>query len=186
MVDLYREWKVNEWCEYLYDNIWTFIDSCKTIRVLPRDRDNVANESILEAHNSIIKSLDREYAQIYNYVRIRVTSAVKKLYAKESNHTYRYYDIDINKLDDVIESTIWTDLSKKTILEFLVKGILTLSEDEKNVIYLRVFNFPTKTLAEIQEITNIDKKLLSRVYMRAIRKIKKYLSNNWIDYESVL
>ena len=81
--------------------------------------------------------------------------------------------LDIDKLDNVMESTIWTDLSKKTILEFLVKGILTLSEDEKNVIYLRVFNFPTKTLSEIQDITNIDKQLLSRVYRRAIKKIKK-------------
>lgn len=185
VVDLYREWKIEEWCTELYENIWIFIDSCNTIRVLPQDRDNVMNEAILEAHMWILKSLDREYAQIYNYVKLLVTSAIKKLYTKESIFNLRYHTIDINNLDEIIESTIWNKISDKTTLEFLIKWILTLSENERNVIYLRVFNFPDKTLNEIAIIANTDKKLLSRVFRRAIRKIKKYLSINLIDYENL-
>lgn len=185
MVDLYREWKCDEWCEYLYDNIWTFIDSCKSIRVFPQDRDNVANEAILEAHNSITKSLDREYAQIYNYVKLRVVSQIKKMYAREQIHINRYFETELSSLENMVDGTICDTISNKTVLEILIKWILSLSEQERQVIYLRIFNYPHKTLNEISTICCIDARLLSSRYGSAVKKIKKYLDDNWIDNESI-
>lgn len=184
-MDLYREWKIEEWCEYLYNNIWVFIDWCKSIRVMPRDREEIQNEAILEAHTSILKSLDMSYSQIYNYVKIRVIWRIKNLYKRESEILNRFYNLDVDTMTECIDLELSTKASDKTILEFVIKWILTLSEKEKEVIYLRVFNYPHKTIKELSDITWICKQSLSSRYVTAIKKIKEYLQLNWINYESV-
>ena len=89
MVDLYREWNIEEWCEYLYENIWVFIDKCRSIRVNSEDRDEVQSEAILEAHKSIMKSLDNDYKQIYSYVGLG-NMKNKNFYLREYK-IYRQY-----------------------------------------------------------------------------------------------
>ena len=64
-------------------------------------------------------------------------------------------------------------------------NILTLSDSERQIIYLRIFNYPWKTLWEISKISGINKHLLSSKYRVAIKKIKEYLETKWLDYESL-
>lgn len=185
VVDLYREWNTDAWCEYLYNNIWVFIDSCKTIRVNPWDRPDIESEAILEAHNAILWSLDNSYWQIYNYVKTRVVWRIKNLYIKESNDLDRYYNEDIDNIDNIIELDIWNLLSKDVIFKFILEWILSLSEEERKIIYLRVFNYPWKTLKEIEKISWISWYILSWKYLDAIKKIRKHLENNWLSHEDL-
>lgn len=183
MVDLYREWKIDEWCEYLYENIWIFIDMCN--KIPPEDRLDIASEAIMEAHQSILKSLNMAYCQIYSYVRIRVVGRIKNYYNKEHKILQNYFDTDISSLESDMVDEINSRISDKTVLEFIIQWILSLSPEEKEAIYLRIFNFPWVPLQDIQDISWMDKKLLSRKYITAVEKIKKHLITNWIDYENL-
>jgi hypothetical protein len=185
VVDLYREWKTDEWCSYLYENIWVFINCCKTIRVASEDRDDIAAEAILEAHKSISKSLDRSYWQIYSYLKTRIMWRIKNYYLKEHNVIHKYYDIDVDAIDDHIEINIITKVSDATALKFILEWILELSEDERKVIYLRIFNYPGKTLKYISNVSWASKQYLSSKFMTATKKIRKYLELNWIIYEDL-
>ena len=183
MVDLYREWKTEEWCDYLYKNIWIFIDMCG--KIPHEDRLDIASEAIMEAHKSILKSLNMSYCQIYNYVRIRVIGRIKNYYFKEQRILTNYFETDMLSLESDMIDEINSKICDKTILEFIIQWILWLSAEEKQVIYLRIFNFPWMPLQDIQNISWIDKKILSRKYITAIEKIKKHLIINWIEYESL-
>lgn len=185
MVDLYREWNIEEWCEYLYENIWVFIDKCRSIRVNSEDRDEVQSEAILEAHKSIMKSLDNDYKQIYSYVRIRVIWRIKNFYLREYKIYRQYFETDIDFVDNNIEIDIDNKISDATVLQFILEWILTLSDSERQIIYLRIFNYPWKTLWEISKISGINKHLLSSKYIVAVKKIKEYLETKWLDYESL-
>lgn len=186
MVDLYREWKCDEWCELLYNNIWVFIDSCKSLKINPCDRWDIESEAIMEWHQSVIKSLDKSYWQIYNYVKTRIIWRIKNYYIKEARILKNYFDVDMSSLECDIVNSINSRISDKVVLECIVKWILSLSEVEKESIYLRIFNFPGRTLQEIENISWIDKALLSRRYVSAVSKIKNYLANNWLNHEDLL
>lgn len=186
MVDLYRLWSIEEGCELLYENIWVFIDSCKSLKIEQIDRWDIESESIMEAHQSILKSLDRSYGQIYNYVKTRVIWRIKNYYIREHRIIKNYFDIDMSCLECDIVNSINDKVSDKVIIECIIQWILSLSEEEKQVIYLRVFNFPWMPLQDIENISWISKATLSRKYITAVEKIKKYLSNNWLNNEDLL
>lgn len=186
VVDLYREWKTDEWCTYLYENIFVFIDWCKSITINTEDRLDIASEAIMEAHKSILKSLHNEYAQIYSYVKTRVIGRIKNYYIQEARALKNYCDLDDENIGECLVSEVDTSASKEVVLRFIIEGILWLSDSEKQVIYLRIFNFPEKTLNEISEISWINKSILSRKYRNAICKIKQHLYSNWLTNEDLL
>lgn len=185
VVDLYKAWKSEEGCELLYENIWVFIVSCKSIYVLPDDRMNIMSEAILEAHISILKSLDKDYWQIYNYVKIRVVGRIKNYYIRLYKIFNDYYTLDDELLECNPADEVNLNVSDETILKFIIEWILSLSKSEREVIYLRVFNFPDKTLKEISEISWMSKSMLSRKYISAVNKIKEHLNINWFNHEDL-
>jgi DNA-directed RNA polymerase specialized sigma subunit len=76
-------------------------------------------------------------------------------------------------------------VSDATALKFILEWILELSEDERKVIYLRIFNYPGKTLKYISNVSWASKQYLSSKFMTATKKIRKYLELNWIIYEDL-
>lgn len=185
VVDLYKAWKSKEGCELLYKNIWVFIASCKSIYVLPDDRMDIMSEAILEAHISILKSLDKDYWQIYNYVKIRVVGRIKNYYIKLYKIFTDYYTLDDELVECNPADEVNLNVSDETILRFIIEWILSLSKLEREVIYLRVFNFPDKTLKEISEISWMSTSMLSRKYISAVNKIKEHLNINWFNHEDL-
>lgn len=185
VVDLYKAWKSKEGCELLYKNIWVFIASCKSIYVLPDDRMDIMSEAILEAHISILKSLDKDYWQIYNYVKIRVVGRIKNYYIKLYKIFTDYYTLDDELVECNPANEVNLNVSDETILKFIIEWILSLSKLEREVIYLRVFNFPDKTLKEISEISWMNTSMLSRKYISAVNKIKEHLNINWFNHEDL-
>ncbi len=185
VVDLYKAWKSEEGCELLYENIWVFIVSCKGIYVLPDDRMDIMSEAILEAHISILKSLDKDYWQIYNYVKIRVVGRIKNYYIRLYKIFTDYYTLDDELVEYNPADEVNINVSDETILKFIIEWILSLSKSEREVIYLRVFNFPDKTLKEISEISWMSTSMLSRKYISAVNKIKEHLNINWFNHEDL-
>lgn len=185
VVDLYKAWKSKEGCELLYKNIWVFIASCKSIYVLPDDRMDIMSEAILEAHISILKSLDKDYWQIYNYVKIRVVGRIKNYYIRLYKIFTDYYTLDDELVECNPADEVNINVSDETILKFIIEWILSLSKSEREVIYLRVFNFPDKTLKEISEISWMSTSMLSRKYISAVNKIKEHLNINWFKHEDL-
>lgn len=185
VVDLYKAWKSEEGCELLYKNIWVFIASCKSIYVLPDDRMDIMSEAILEAHISILKSLDKDYWQIYNYVKIRVVGRIKNYYIRLYKIFTDYYTLDDELVECNPADEVNLNVSDETILRFIIEWILSLSKLEREVIYLRVFNFPDKTLKEISEISWMSTSMLSRKYISAVNKIKEHLNINWFNHEDL-
>lgn len=185
VVDLYKAWKSEEGCELLYKNIWVFIASCKSIYVLPDDRMDIMSEAILEAHMSILKSLDKDYWQIYNYVKIRVVGRIKNYYIRLYKIFTDYYTLDDELVECNPADEVNLNVSDETILRFIIEWILSLSKLEREVIYLRVFNFPDKTLKEISEISWMSTSMLSRKYISAVNKIKEHLNINWFNHEDL-
>jgi len=185
VVDLYKEWKSEEGCELLYENIWVFIVGCKGIYVMPEDRMDIMSEAILEAHISILKSLDKDYWQIYNYVKIRVVGRIKNYYIRLYKIFNDYYTLDDELIECNPADEVNINVSDETILKFIIEWILSLSKSEREVIYLRVFNFPDKTLKEISEISWMSTSMLSRKYISAVNKIKEHLNINWFNHEDL-
>lgn len=184
VVDLYREGKVLEWCEYLYENIWVFIDSCKTIHIYPSCRDDVMSEAILEGHESILRSLDREYWQIYNYVKTRIVWRIKNFYKKDYRHSVNFHWVSVDDIWDIpVEFKSY--FNDEIVLRFVIEWILMLSETDRQIIYLRIFNFPWKTWKEIAAISWIKDRTLSSRYVKAVNKIRDHLEFNWIKHEDL-
>jgi len=85
------------------------------------DRLDIASEAIMEAHKSILKSLNMSYCQIYNYVRIRVIGRIKNYYFKEQRILTNYFETDMLSLESDMIDEINSKICDKTILEFIIQ-----------------------------------------------------------------